>query len=262
MPYPNTSPFKDDSVRVIAGSACYVETAISAGQEWDTNKLELRIDNRGLGDRTNKYRNMHEGSIPNRITCKKIPDQLGAGNITTWRNHPLWALLCSHIKEDKHIDTALKSITSGIRRYIWVDPPEKGEENTSDRFDSSLDLIEVIAPHNNLDALIILSAWAKEARKINIHKTHYQCAQHTYDIFPKVVCSRPHLFIRWPLLLEKYIETVWKPNNTNNSKPWFKVELNTLICNIKKQEKIARRQQIGLPPEKVMNRINKYHPYF
>jgi len=266
--YSPNDPLKNFKIRQAVAGAVYTEIAITAGLQWeglsiskpDKEQRKKNPDAERKGDYSGQFkRTRDEGSVPKPESCKYIQKILKGGNILKWRNHPLWPLLCNHLTNTEYIHEALKSIESRIRFTIWDIPYDVGDKKFSPRSEISLDAIKSVSEFKNFDSLLTLTAWAKECRNGNILRPNYQCTQHLYDIFPQVICKTPHLFIRWPLLLEIYNESIWSPPPSEVSIPWLVVNLPELAQEIKNEEKIARKLGIKLPPSNIVSRINKDH---
>lgn len=263
--YSKNCTFVDKDVRILAGSAMFTEIALRASGEWRSNKLEKLIEEQLASENdinTGRYRKMREGYISNDHSCKRIRKALGSGRLKYWRDLPLWGLLSNCGYYNESIDRTLKSIHSRSRiyKYVW----ELSTENTKNQSPTLANLPQTVrikvADYRNLDTLLILTAWAKETREQN-HINESSIYGHVIiRIFAYTVCRVPHLFIRWPLLVDLYRQRIWSFWRDNMSEPWHEVPSNHLIDEIYEEEKAARMQGIKLPPPHLVRLINK--PYF
>jgi len=235
----------------------YVETAITAGMEWDVGELERLIDGREYGDRTNRYRKMYEGTLSLNKTCRRIQKKLGGGHLCEWKNHAYWGLLCSAKSGPEYTERALKTVKGGVQQYIWTHQREKGFEYYSARIDTTMDVVKAVAKYHNFDALLTLTAWAREAREHNILRPNYQSASYSRKVFARAVCNTPQLFIRWPLLAYYYKHLIWSFPVTKVSEPWFLMEWDELPGEMEIEEKNARQRGIKLPPKEIFDLVNK-----
>jgi len=254
------SPFYEKNIRILAGSAIFVEVALTAGGLWRDTDLDDFINDKNGYEKDNYsglYRKMLQGTITENHVCRRVQKTLNGGELKFWRDLPYWGLLRSNGTYGTHIDKTLKSIQSRVRHHIWSIPFDKGEHKYSSRAYTSLDSIKAISKYKNLDALLTLTAWARESREQNILVPSYQCAQYTRKIFAYTVCHTPHLFIRWPLLVEQYKNQIWSYLDTDMSENWLEINLNNLIDEIHTEEKKARKEGIKLPPLQLVRRINR-----
>lgn len=253
--YKKGSHWNNISLRQLAGAACYVETAIKA-RVWDWDRLELMIDQRDYGERTGKYRKWVEGTLPRISSCRKVQNVLKCRYVERWRNQPYWRLFCSDQCRPENIDLALQSIQGDMQRYIWSIWPEKGETFRSVRSVTGLENIKAVAEYNNFNALVALTAWAREAHDLNILKSAYQASFYSRNIFARAVCNSPHLFIRWPLLAEMYKNLIWSPLIDGVSIPWMHDKWDELQEEMATEERKARQRGVKLPPKRIFEQIN------
>jgi hypothetical protein len=230
---------------------------------WNTTQLERAAYGKD-GGITHAFKTMYQGSVPGTTTCKVInkglnrysKNRVNRCNTYAWRNLAYWGLLNSDQPGSTYVGKALRHVNSGLKRYIWIDPPEKPAENPSSRFDLTLDLIEAVAEHKNFHALLTLTAWAREAIDMKIHRQHYHCARYSRKIFAHAVCTTPHLFIRWPLLAERYRDLIWTPPISDVSVPWFTIKWEELLEEIEREEELAREKNLPLPPKDLFEELN------
>lgn len=255
-PHKNESHWKDENVKKLAGAATFTDLCIHA-ETWTDSELEDLIDP-DLAASTGKYRKMRNGTRPDDYTIGYIEDALRGKpvKIKEWRDHAYWPLLCSNHSGSKYIFNALRSIGDDLKQYIWSEW-DPGEDYQCTRKSFDLDNIKRVAENKNFDALVILTAWAREAREQNIYEYNLRCAQYSKNVFADVVCSTPQLFIRWPLLLLQYANVIWRPPETEISEFWFKPNLPTLVNNILNIENEARAKGILLPPKHLVRQLNK-----
>jgi len=269
--YSENDPLINTKIRQAVAGAIYVEIAITAGMKWegvdiskpDEEKRKQNPDQKREGDYSGKFKRIRDdGNVPALSSCKYIQKSLKGGNIVKWRSHPIWPLLCNHLTNAEYINKALKTIESRVRLSIWDIPYDLGDKKFSPRSEISPVAIKDVSEFRNFDALLTLTAWAKESRNGNILKSSWQCAEHLYNIFPQAICNTPHLFIRWPLLIEIYNESIWSQLESEVSYKWVKVDLSLLAQEIKKEEILARKRGIKLPPPHIVSSINKNHYLF
>lgn len=262
------SPFIDTEIRPLAGSAVFAEAAICAGNVWDPGALEELIHMRSSSStRTNIFRKMYSRSVPEESTCKLIDRSLTQVsnpqiqcNTLSWRNHPIWPLLQSREPDKVSIDTALRSVKSDINNYIWLDPECTESSVTSQRYPIDIDLIQRISKEKNLESLITLTACAREARSNKNLLASSQCAHYLKDVFPRAICSTPHLYIRWPSLLEIYRQRIWTVPESTSSTPWIPIDFESLITEIECESRIALEKGVPLPPTKTLKAMYDAKP--
>jgi hypothetical protein len=253
------SSFKSDGiVRTLAGSACFAEVAVAA-EKWDDCALELLIDPDRWAGYTGIYRKMPKGTLPSDMVCRRVKEVLPNCNIQKWRDHPFWGLLRGPGFNLADVEHALRSIRSDpVRRSVWGNPPDRNQRNSFSRLVPELALIKDIFNCKQFDALIALTAWARETRALKQHSPAFQSAFFTKAIFAEVVCHTPHLFIRWPLLAEQYKQWIWSSPASDTSEAWFDMDWEYLLFEISVEEQKARQRGIKLPPHEIVTRIN--HP--
>ena len=243
----------------MVGSAIYVETAISAKLTWNMSALEAQVEGEDRGELTGRFRRMCHGTIPTIRSCREIQKKLKCGHLAWWRNFPYWALLSTTQSGPGYIENALREVEGPVKRCVWVNPPETGFPNQWLRYETSVDMVKSVAEYENVEALIILTAWAREARAHNHLRPSFQSALRTRQIFAKVVCHSPHLFIRWPLLAEKYRLLIWSTPDIDYSGPWFDMHWKDLPKEMENEARKATQHGVKLPPKKYFRQINKYH---
>jgi len=257
--YSQNSPLSDVFIRKIVGSAIYAEIALAAGCRWQDTDLEEVIDKRFEHDKefTGIYRKMLLGVIPTNEICNRIQVNLGCGNLIHWRDHPFWRILYPHQPTEEHIAATLKSTERHVFESIWPKNPRKGF--IFPKIHNSNDKYEQLAKFNNFSALISLSAYARVPIGQFLISSDSTAAKYSRKIFSRVVCNTPHLFIRWPFLIERYINLVW----TSPLGHYFihsgspEKDCHTLINEILKEEKASRKRGVNLPPKQLVRRINK-----
>lgn len=229
----------------------------------DSSKRKLNPDQKRKGDYSGQFkRTRDKGQVPDPDSCRHIQKTLKGGNVLKWRNHPYWPLLCNHLADPSHIQDALKCIHSKVRHSIWSIPFDTGDKRFSPRSEISSESLEDVSRFCNFDALLTLTAWAKECKNGNIHRPAWQCARTLYDVFPQAICNTPHLFIRWPLLVEIYNESLWAFPESEVSIAWLQIDLPQLAQEIRHEETLARKRGVKLPPPNIVSRLNKDHYLF
>lgn len=260
-PYPEDSPLKNWDIRVLVAAACYVEIAIATGCEWGPTRLELIIDGREFDSQSGKYSRMLKGIPPKPVTISQIEPMLPTADILKWRNHPYWKLILDISPSHEDTWNALQTVKGELKKNVWVqgyiDKLADDEKQHYARSEPSLDLIEIVAKHNNFDALLILTAWAREAREMNLLRPHGWLARHTREIFPHVIAHCPHLYIGWPILARLYKKIIWTTPHPEENVPWFDMRWKGLKQEINKKVKEARRNNIQLPPKERFDKVNK-----
>lgn len=255
--YKSNSYWLDIDLRKLAGSAIAIEAANAAEIIFDRISLVHEIEKRSNWKTTLNVEKMIKGTLPENDTCLKIQGLLNCNSLTYWKNHPFWPLLSKHHFEPKFVQLALESVKGDIQRYVWNIWPEEDEDFKSPRKETSLDLIKTVASFENISALIVLTAWAREARYSNILRPNYQASLYCRKIFARVICRTPHLFIRWPTLALRYKSLIWSFPESDVSVPWMKNRWEELYDEILEEEKLARGSEVNLPPKREFRRINK-----
>ena len=206
-------------------------------------------------------------SAPDAATCKLIDKSLTKANNPTiqcdtlgWRNHPIWSLLQSREPSKEAINKALRSIKGDINNYIWLDPECTESSVTSQRYPVDIDLIKCIAKEKNLESLITLTAFAREARSNKNLLASSQCAHYLKNVFPRTICSTPHLYIHWPSLLKIYQQKIWDVPESTSSTPWIPIDIESLITEIECESQLALEKGIPLPPEKTLKEMHEFKP--
>ena len=258
--YNRLSQFRYKYLRKLCGSAIYAELAIACGGVWNRTELENLIDGKQYGEYTGRYRKMCNGTIPYETNCKNIQNQLEVNqnhkcSIIKWRELPLWRLLSFLQPDTEDIKYTLLTIKGETRNYIWdVFPEEEQFKYLFSRKPYSKNYFESVAQLNNFEALLTLTAWAREARGFKDYSSHKYCAKYSRKIFAHAVCNTPQLFIRWPILYQYYIEPIWSLYSNTDLK---ELKISEVQDEIYEEEKTARLKGVQLPPKKVFREINK-----
>lgn len=258
MPYSEDSPFKDEVIRIMAGSACYAQTAISAGNIWDFATLEEIIDGKEYPSQSGKYRRMLNGIIPGDSSILKIHDHVQDENcdLFHWRDHAIWPLLSLNPLTAQDIETALLSVTGKIREEVF-DYFELDDEPTDyrlPRFKPDKESIQRIANYKNLDALLILIAYSREADASGVLQTYAVAAHHCLKIFPVVLVHYPQLYIRRKLLTDRLNELIWKPDGNYLVEPYINTSLPKLSIKMRPLVKAALKEGFSFPPERILRK--------
>ena len=109
----------------------------------------------------------------------------------------------------------------------------------------------------NFDAFFSLCAYARVPTGRFGFACDSEAAFSSRKIFCHVVCNTPQLFIRWPLLIQRYSELVWTSHDEDYHSSSSISDNKTLLNELLKHEKIARHNGIQLPPKQLVRRINK-----
>jgi len=259
MAYSKDSVFIDKELRVLIGSACYVEIA-STLKEWRFSKLESLIDNKNDDERTNYYRRLAYGLRMEDKTIERIglisPLDSRRQYIKKWRDHSFWKVLKVELGHDE-IEQALLTVTGSAQERIWFDKNYSGKRPA--RFDDiDNGLIDGIARTKSFNSLIALVTLAREAYLSNHPRTFFNSAQKAVEIFPTVIIQTPHLYIRWSRLYDRLSQLIWQKTSD------FATFDNLYIPNQRMQEEIDKldvleraKPQCKLPPRKIIERFNK-----
>ena len=267
MSYPITSHLSDREIRLLIGSACYTDIALATGGEWHTNKLEEMVNtedkdgNTYYSEYSGLFRGMRNGRIPGAKTSIRIQNILKTNSFSTWIDLPLWPLLYNYHYEESHILNALNSLPKEMRDIIFVDGHYDPGLQRLARHEVTVDMIKKISKYENLHALVAVTAFARESRQNNIHRISAFSSFATQELFPKVICKTPQLYIRWPKLAEIYQHIFWEPPKTATSVIWLGYEKEKLVSEIENEEKNAISCHIQLPPKHIFRSINKTHLY-
>lgn len=261
------SPFlflSDEILRLLAGSACYAEIAIKTGKEWRDRHLEAAIKGETVKDAsyTGLCHRLLKGTIWKPDNCYRSQGMIKNCNITLWLDHPIWGLLHNKSNHPHDINKALRLIKGRITKHVWEGSGLTKPEVPSLRREVSSESIIDVAQYRNLYSLIILTAWAIEARDNKIYTTHYLCAKHLREIFAEVVCRTPQLFIRWPYLAERYMQEIWRPPSGIKKNAWFSPDPYALVDEIEYKENIYRKLYKNLPPKNLMKKLNHKNQYY
>lgn len=254
--HPLDSPLNDQILRCLVGSACYVETALTMGGEWDPTALEYLVYGIDPSDCSGVYRRMYAGMVPFPSKLVITQKNMRGGHVLHWRNHPFWKLLVIGRIGDEAVNNALKGIEGSIERHVYVFPREGNRNLRVSRYEISADAMKSISEFGDFSALLVLTAWAREVRDSNILRMRSQTSIYTRKIFVHAVCNTPHLYIRWPLLAQRYCELFWTAPKSDVSQPWLGGEWGSLESEMETEAKKARMRGVKLPPKRVFDRVN------
>lgn len=259
MPHSGNSHLNDELVRRMAVSACFAEIALAAGGEWNPSRLEEKIHNRSCGDLTNCYWRMTRGIVPNNRTVDRLENLLEQScQLLRWRDHPFWKLLMLQPLRHQDISAALLSIRSNIKRYLWVNPPDDGlTEGRAPRYEASKEFVDQIAMHRTFDALVALTALAREARDRGTIRPYYMCSLKSFEIFPHVVTKHPQLYISWKSLAMRLDKVIWNPKAASSYDPRPPIKRSNLSKQIKTLADAAVAKGIPLPPQETLRRHSR-----
>lgn len=205
--YSKDDIFFNPFIRKLAGSACATEFALKAvdrGNEtrWNMSHLETLLYGRRYPDISGLFDGMFDGRIPqpgafvrmNRFLDRRVKDAnrpTFRADVLRWRDYPLWALLCTNQPGPDCIFAVLTNLRKeSLRRRTGFGfaRHEPGSMEHFMRFDSpSTKTIKEISQQHHQDALMLLTAWAKEAREARTLRIAANCAQATRSMFPRVV---------------------------------------------------------------------------
>lgn len=258
MAYTKDSVFIDKELRLLIGSACYVEIALAVN-EWQFSKLEALIDDKNDDEKTNYYRQLARGLRMEDKTIARIghanPLRDKRAYIRKWRDHPFWGLLKRELGHDD-IKQALLIVTGSAQNRIWFDKKFSGKRPA--RFDDlDNDLINSIAHTKSFNSLIALVALAREAYILNHPRTFFEASERALDIFPAVVTKTPHLYIRWSKLYLRLSELIWLKASDFATFNNLNVSLQGMQKIIDEIDFIERsKSQCKLPPKEIIERYN------
>ncbi|MBV2139203.1 MAG: hypothetical protein KUF79_20525 [Candidatus Thiodiazotropha sp. (ex Ctena orbiculata)] len=258
MPHPKGSPLKDKVIRKMVTAACYVEIALTAGGEWSSEKLEMMILGKDYENYTGRYQRLFRGVVPNNQSVSfaklRLPNKC---DLLEWRDHPFWKLLSNQSLTHSDIETALMTVTSNVKHYVWV-PCRKNENVTSIRRIRPLpdrESIKKIAKYRNFDALLTLVAYAREGRDSGLLQEYGMAAGESLRIFPHAIARTPHIYIRWKSLAKRLNALIWNPKRNFDME--FKREFSLPLLDKKIEVLVDQARDRGtcLPPKELMKRI-------
>lgn len=258
MPYPKDSPLKDKIIRKMVTAACYVEIAISAGGEWNSEKLEMMILGEDYKGYTGRYQRLFRGVVPNNqsVSYTKLRLQ-NKCDLQEWRDHPYWKLLSNRSLTHSDIETALMTVTSNVKHYVWM-PCRKSENAPSIHRIRPLpdrESIKKIAKYRNFDALLTLIAYAREGRDSGFLQEYGMTAGESLKIFPYAIARTPHLYIRWKPLAKRLNALIWNPKRNFDFDLKREFSLSQLNEEIEDLVDKARGKGACFPPNELMKRI-------
>ncbi|WP_428634733.1 hypothetical protein [Sedimenticola sp.] len=258
MPYRKRSPLKDKVIRNMVTAACYVEIALAAGGEWSSEKLEMIILGEDYKGYTGRYQRLFRGVVPNNqsVSFAKLRLQIKC-DLLEWRDHPFWKLLSNRSLTHSDIETALMTVTSNVKHYVWV-PCRNNENTTSIRRIRPLpdrESIKKIAKYRNFDALLTLVALAREGRDSGMLQEYGMSASESLKIFPDVIARCPHLYIRWKSLAKRLNALIWNPKRNFDIDLKREFSLSQLNETIEGLVDKARGKGACFPPKELMKRI-------
>ena len=197
-------------------AACYVEIALAAGGEWDPDKLEVLIDEKGYASHTGRYRRLFRGIVPSDQSALFVKLRLqNTCDLLKWRDHPFWKLLSNRPLTHLDIETALLTVTSNVKHYVWhrCSPPEASSTSRGVRIIPERELIERIVKYRNFDSLLTLVAYAREGRDSGLLQEYGMSSGSSLKIFPQVVARNPHLYVSWKPLAKRLNSLIWNPKS-------------------------------------------------
>lgn len=252
--YHRTSPYRDPTIRLLGGSACFTEAAIAAGGVWDDVELEGLIYSERDGY-SGQFRKMLTGTVPSDDKCKYISDFQKRGALLTWRNHDYWLTLTENLPLPTDYNLTSGFFWSYVEEMFVVTNKtfvtEMSYRSWEDRFDND----EVANAYPFL-YLQVHSAYSRHAVTKNLLQPLYVCGLETRLVFSKAICKTPHLYIRWPLLALLYKKLFWDIPSSVPVEYWFPMRLNELPTEIASEEAIARHEGVLLPPNNLVQKIN------
>jgi hypothetical protein len=255
--YPVSSPLYHPYIRELVGAAVFAEIAISLQCTWEAKTMELTLDGKGgVSDdleQTGKYAQMKRGKVPSPKSCSRMQKNLNGGHLLQWRNHPYWALLTPGPLYFEAVIEALLTVEGTINEDIWESSdPFLIDEKKSFRYDMSPTEIEHIAEYGNFHALLVLTAMVREAKGLRYLRPAFLASKYSLDVFPKAVCTTPHLYIAWPKLFAVYSSVIWSPLECEDSIPWFEIDSAKVFREIEVLSVQARNRGIKLPPDSIV----------
>lgn len=261
MPYANNSPLKDPEIRHMSAATCLAEIALAAGGEWNPSRLEELIDGRAYGVQTGIYRRMARGYAPEDQTALRLGKHFnGACDIEEWRDHALWRLLSFTPLEPPEIEDVLFYLESDVRKHVWVENKHPYFNFLPQlRSEATKRTIDEIAKHRNLEALMVLIIFTREALERDMPKVYRWAAQKSLSIFPDVVGSNPRLYMCWRLMVKRLSELIWEPFRLADEVKVVNVDITALERKIRRIVQLARNDGISFPPDDLMNRHSRNH---
>lgn len=259
MPYPRNSHLKDEVIRHITASACYVEVALAA-KEWNPSKLEEEIFGRSYAEQSGIFRRMAKGVIPNNTTVDRIQEVLGDNcKILMWRDNPFWKMLNLHLPTYEETKEALLSIKSGVRKYIWHDyEPPFLSNSPLYRREITQDSLSFIQIYKNVDSLFALIALSREARELSVLTTYFWGSYVLDEVFPHVIGRSPHLYISWKILANRIDKIVWDAGGTKPGKVKERLKVPDFENKIEEIKfGTIKREGIAFPPREIFERHNR-----
>lgn len=239
-------------------AACYVEIALAADGEWDPDELEVVIDGKGYANRTGRYRRLFRAIVPIDESALFVKLRLqNRCDLLKWRDHPFWKLLSTRSLTHSDIETALMTVSSNVKHYVWVPYRNNGNAPNIRRIRQLPDResIKKIAKYRNFDALITLVALAREGRDTGMLQEYGMSAGESLKIFPYAIARTPHLYIRWKPLAKRLNALTWNPKRSFDVELKREFSLPLLDKKIEGLVDQARDRGIRFPPKELMKRF-------
>ena len=258
MPYRKDSPLKDKVIRKMVTAACYVEIALAVGGEWDPGRLEEVIDGKAYYSFTGRYRRLFRGIVPSDRSAKDLKLQFnGKCDLLKWRDHPFWKLLSTRPLTHSDIETALSTVTSNVKHYVWMQRPPREFPNTNRgvRTTPERESIDRIAKYRNFDSLLTLVAYAREGRDSGMLQEYGMSSGISLKIFPQVVARNPHLYVSWKPLAKRLNSLIWNPKNKFFVDLRQNFNLSLLNKEIETLVETTRNKGSCFPPKDLMKRF-------
>lgn len=234
-------------LRSTIATAVYVELACQTNV-WEPDKLEMHLfdySDNPRNEKSNSVKNLLKGTYPNSQTLntyKRLLDKAELDNIGVekWFNFPLWSLFRDDNTNIQHtIDGIIKDYlkSQAHKNYKNVPPtenssrklqnkimplymPEKEEDLLFDligsyRREFDLSPLELVTEKPDLNTLLILTALTKDGLIKGLIKQTITLVKAVRKIFPEVIASTPHLYIRWYDLFFLYESLIYHSRKDN-----------------------------------------------
>ncbi|MES9994041.1 MAG: hypothetical protein ABW098_18985 [Candidatus Thiodiazotropha sp.] len=255
MPHKKNSPLKDKVLREMTTAACYVEIALAAGCEWNSEKLEKMIVGEKYRSYTGRYQRLLRGIVPRNQSVLYAKCRLeNKCDLLEWRDHPFWKLLSNRSLTHSDIVAALMTVTSNVKLHVWMRHRQNEDATTIRRVRvlPERESIERIAKYRNFDSLLTLIAYAREGRDSGLLQEYGMSAGASLKIFPQVIARNPHLYIRWKPLAKRLNKLIWNPKRNFAVELKREFSLPQLDKEIEELVDKARKKGACFPPKELL----------
>lgn len=288
MYYSKDSHRFNKNMRFVSSGCCYVKVATEA-KNWKPSFLMKLVHGRGWLNQNNIYERLLDGAgLNSPINIREINKKFPNIDILSCRDQPFFKLFTNNLSLIRNrIDEAIRStefsnnsidvlleqnrdkITSPLHKILlerrhsleqFCEDERPGQfKNTF----TSPEYMSCIGEFCNYDALIILTAWTKEAELQQLTEQWFDCVRKTKAIFPHVVSSTPQLFMTWERLYLAFEQFIWRPPNyftsleKQKTQSLTRSELYLLIDKVAALERKALNEGIELPPNEYRRKLSK-----